>query len=72
MSSSLASGLTWEGHQTEAFAKSRESKGCCPDKVRIHGDLLSVDAVVADGAAGMEAGKSRLPSKPESEIRTRL
>ena len=31
-----------------------------------------VDAVVADGAAGMKAGKSRLPSKPESEIRTHL
>ena len=34
--------------------------------------LLSVDAVVADGAAGMKAGKSWLPSKPENEIRTRL
>ena len=72
MSSSLDSGLTREEHQTEAFAKSRESKGRCPDKVRIHGELLSVDAVVADGAAGMKAGKSRLPSKPESEVRTHL
>ena len=71
-SSPLASGLTREEHQTEAFAKSRESKGCRPDKVRIHGVLLSVDAVVADGAAGMKAGKSWLPSKPENEIRTRL
>ena len=70
MSSSLDSGLTREEHQTEAFAKSRESKGRCPDKVRIHGELLSVDAVVADGAAGMKAGKSRLTGSITEENHT--
>lgn len=56
MSSSLALGLTWEEHQTEGLCKTGNPKDAAQDKVRIHGDLLSVDAVVADGAAGMKAG----------------
>ena len=44
----------------------------CPDKVRIQGELLSVDALIADGAGGMRAGKSWLRGTAVSEIRTNL
>lgn len=72
MSPSLVSGMTQEEQQAKAFSENREFGGHCPDKVSIPGELLSMDALTADGAGGMRAGKSWLHGTPVNEIRTNL